>query len=280
MFEERRGSCAPARTCGRKSLRERNEVPLVVLPTNVALYSIRIALKTRNPLSRSCRCDPGHYCPLGTSNADQYPCLAGTYTDATNLTSAIQCRSATKIGSGSSCIGPVTPFTPSFYLKCMLRSACLSASPPSDMEISRNSPAEARRAAQHATFYPVSRFISCNHSDCPERKACLSGSTSDSWSPCGTGHYCPQKTPSMTSYPCPAGSYTDRTDLADASECYPCPLGEWCGAGADAPDGPCEAGYYCPLSTAAATDNPCPAGTYSDSTSLYMESQCEDCPPG
>lgn len=45
-------------------------------------------------------------------------------------------------------------------------------------------------------------------------------------------------------------------------------------------DGPCAAGYYCPLKTAAATDNPCPAGTFSNSTSLYLESQCEDCPPG
>lgn len=116
---------------------------------------------------------------------------------------------------------------------------------------------------------------------CPERKACPMGSTSLSWAYCAPGYYCPDGTPSATSYPCSAGSYSNRTDLASDSECYPCPLSYWCGgSGSDEPDGPCEAGYYCPLSTAAATDFPCPSGTFSNSTSLYAESQCEDCPPG
>lgn len=118
-------------------------------------------------------------------------------------------------------------------------------------------------------------------SDCPERQACLSGSTSNDWAPCGSGYYCPVGTPTRTSYPCSAGSFTNRTDLAADSECYPCPLGMYCGgSGSDAPDGPCSAGYYCPLRTVASTDNPCPAGTFSDSTSLYLEAQCQDCPPG
>lgn len=116
---------------------------------------------------------------------------------------------------------------------------------------------------------------------CPERKACPMGSTSLSWAYCAPGYYCPDGTPSATSYPCSAGSYSNRTDLAADSECYPCPLSFWCGgSGSDEPDGTCEAGYYCPLSTAAATEYPCPAGTFSNSTSLYAESQCEDCPPG
>ncbi|CAN0217741.1 unnamed protein product [Laminaria digitata] len=116
---------------------------------------------------------------------------------------------------------------------------------------------------------------------CPERKTCSLGSTSVDWSDCGAGYYCPAGTPSGTSYPCPAGSYSNRTDLAAASECYPCPLGFWCGgSGNDEPDGPCQAGYYCPLSTGAATNYPCPVGTFSNSTSLYRKSQCEDCSPG
>ena len=116
---------------------------------------------------------------------------------------------------------------------------------------------------------------------CPERKTCSLGSTSVDWSDCGAGYYCPAGTPSGTSYPCPSGSYSNRTDLAAASECYPCPLGFWCGgSGSDEPDGPCQAGYYCPLSTGSATDYPCPAGTFSNSTSLYRESQCLDCSPG
>lgn len=119
------------------------------------------------------------------------------------------------------------------------------------------------------------------NSECPERQACLSGSTSNDWQACGSGYYCPAGTRTSTSFPCSAGSFTNRTDLAADSECYPCPLGMYCGgSGSDTPDGPCSPGYYCPLRTTASTDNPCPAGTFSDSTSLYLEAQCEDCPPG
>ena len=120
-----------------------------------------------------------------------------------------------------------------------------------------------------------------SYSACPERYACLSGSTTNDFLPCGSGYYCPAGTPTRTSYPCSAGSFTNRTNLAADSECYPCPLGMYCGgSGSDTPDGPCSPGYYCPLRTAASTDYHCPAGTFSDSTSLYMEAQCEDCPPG
>lgn len=118
------------------------------------------------------------------------------------------------------------------------------------------------------------------HSICPERQACPSGTTSDDWLACGPGHYCQLGTETSTDYPCSPGSYTNRTDLAGDSECYPCPSGEWCGGGSDAPDGPCDAGHYCPLSTSSATQYPCPAGTFSASTSLYVEAQCEDCLPG
>lgn len=116
---------------------------------------------------------------------------------------------------------------------------------------------------------------------CPERQACPIGSTSSDWTYCDPGYYCPEGTPSADSFPCPVGYFTNRTDLADASECYPCPLGHYCGGGGSVEaDGPCAAGYYCPLRTGSPTDNPCPAGTFSNSTSLYLESQCEDCPPG
>lgn len=128
--------------------------------------------------------------------------------------------------------------------------------------------------------HPSSRLLKQRRT-CPERKACPLGSTSTDWTYCDPGYYCPEGTPAADSYPCPSGYFTNRTDLASASECYPCPLGFYCGGGGSAEaDGPCAAGYYCPLKTATATDNPCPAGTFSDSISLYLESQCEDCPPG
>ena len=36
-------------------------------------------------------CIEGYYCPLGTITDDQYPCIPGTYSDKTNLSSADEC---------------------------------------------------------------------------------------------------------------------------------------------------------------------------------------------
>lgn len=90
-------------------------------------------------------CDPGHYCPDGTSFPNQFPCPLGSYTDAINLTIAAEC----------------TP--------------------------------------------------------CPERFACSQtiGTQSNTIETCAPGHYCPPSTPSPTSFDCPPGTYSNRTDLKE-----------------------------------------------------------------
>ena len=46
--------------------------------------------------------------------------------------------------------------------------------------------------------------------------------------PCMPGHYCPSQTPSPTRYPCPSGTYSDRSDLAKPEDCYICPATKYC----------------------------------------------------
>ena len=127
--------------------------------------------------------------------------------------------------------------------------------------------------------------------------------------PCNAGHYCPLG--SALALPCPAGSYSSATNLANAAECSPCPLGHECGVGSTAPlkcapgsyadelglpackavpEGhyqaaaaassysSCEAGSYCPQGASAPLA--CPAGTYSGATDLASAEQCSSCSPG
>ena len=77
---------------------------------------------------------------------------------------------------------------------------------------------------------------------------CVSGTGGTNQAPeiCAQGHYCPNGTQYPNQYPCPAGSYSNKTNLANYNECWECPKGFYCVNGSVAPQGPCPAGYYCP----------------------------------
>ena len=79
--------------------------------------------------------------------------------------------------------------------------------------------------------------------DCPRGSFCLEGSSSPS--NCVIGHYCPPKTTYATEFPCPNGTYSDRTALKNASMCTPCDPGKACnGTALTEPSGPVAAGYF------------------------------------
>ena len=67
---------------------------------------------------------------------------------------------------------------------------------------------------------------------CPQGYYCSWGtgnfSSANPPRPCEQGHYCPFQTPSPDRFPCPAGTYSDRSDLWSADQCTPCPAGEYC----------------------------------------------------
>ncbi|XP_021231890.1 zonadhesin-like isoform X5 [Numida meleagris] len=86
---------------------------------------------------------------------------------------------------------------------------------------------------------------------------------------CPAGYYCPPGTKAGNQYPCPAGTYSNKTGLRNPRECLPCPGGMFCAsAGLVSPSGPCLPGYYCtskahvPNPANDATGGLCPAGHY------------------
>lgn len=117
--------------------------------------------------------------------------------------------------------------------------------------------------------------------------------------PCSEGHYCPGaplSNGSFTSqyygssiyvgttreneYPCPAGTYSSRTNLYSPDQCNNCPKGYWCAGGLNKWNGECSPGHYCPEGSWSPTTYPCPAGTYSNEIGLTSEDECLPCPEG
>lgn len=114
---------------------------------------------------------------------------------------------------------------------------------------------------------------------------------------CGTclaGHYCPPGTAYPNQYPCPAGTFSDFTNLTDSSECSTCPARRACAAGSTSLSiVACEPGYYCPSGSATTTSSQCkriserkknrllgPAGTWSNKTNIASPEECSICPAG
>lgn len=98
--------------------------------------------------------------------------------------------------------------------------------------------------------------------------------------PCA-GHYCPAGTVYPDQYPCPAGTYTDETNLTSDSDCTTCPTGSVCLEGSTSVTiRACTAGYYCVAGSSTGTANPCPPGTWSNKTNLADDTECSTCPAG
>ncbi|XP_040546472.1 zonadhesin-like isoform X6 [Gallus gallus] len=100
---------------------------------------------------------------------------------------------------------------------------------------------------------------------------------------CPAGYYCLPGTKAGNEYPCPVGTYSNKTGLRNPRECLPCPGGTFCAsAGLVSPSGPCLPGYYCTLKAHVpnpandATGGLCPAGHYCPAGS----SEPQPCPSG
>ncbi|XP_063291751.1 zonadhesin-like [Pelobates fuscus] len=129
---------------------------------------------------------------------------------------------------------------------------------------------------------------------------------------CPIGHYCPPGASFITVYPCPPGTYGPKTGGSSKLDCEACPAGMYCSSeGLYKPTGYCQAGYYCsqgainptpinprvPSSVHSSTQNdicpaghycpngtlvpvPCPLGTFSMTSGLSSDEDCQLCPAG
>ena len=213
------------------------------------------------------RCAPGHFCPNGTQYPTQYPCAAGSYSNATNLQRQDDC---TPCPEGYYCVGgeaaPTAPCSRGHYC-------------PEGTKTATEFPCPAGTYYNQTGNIRVQNCIKCFAGHyCPqgsaEPTACLGGTFSTSvgaetiltCEPCYAGYYCPglgntSPTPcglGMVSRSgqencsdCYAGHYCNNvtTSLADMSANKVCPAGTICASGRSHPpnllDDFCPAGSYC-----------------------------------
>ncbi|XP_032305021.1 zonadhesin-like isoform X2 [Coturnix japonica] len=243
-------------------------------------------------------CPTGHYCPRSTKFATQYPCPPGTYSDALNIRDASKCqlcppgRVCSKPGltrpdglcmpgwfcpPGSMSSKPVFLGNYSDYL-CPLGHYCPAGSPEPIPCPSGKYQDQAGKS--QCEMCPAGMFCAQDH-----RPSSLHNNSRGVIKPmvCPAGYYCPPGTIAGNQYPCPAGTYSNKTGLRNPRECLPCPGGTFCAsAGLVSPSGPCMPGFYCTLKARVpnpandATGGLCPAGHYCPAGS----NEPQPCPNG
>lgn len=99
---------------------------------------------------------------------------------------------------------------------------------------------------------------------------------------CPVGSFCTNSTRYHDELLCPSGTFSNRTRLEMASDCYTCSEGSYCeGEGLTRPTGLCDIGYYCTSGSRTRTPDGsggdvCPAGNYCPQGSPSPVA----CPPG
>jgi hypothetical protein len=224
---------------------------------------------TDDPFLDGYICPRGHYCEQGDSNAP-VPCPAGKYTEEEGSTGLEFCKSCPAGHYCTSGTHTPTPCDPGFFnpmtekqdvsgcSPCTSGKACTKygltepdypCSPGYYCPGGNYAPNQTAYACPAGTFTNYQNLTDVAQCDtCPETFACLIGTGGVQKPPvsCGKGHYCPSGTASQTQWPCPAGSYTNLTNLKMVEECYVCPRGWYCLEGSEAPTGLCFQGHWCP----------------------------------
>lgn len=180
---------------------------------------------------QSCKiCPAGHYCVSGTHTPTA--CSPGTFNQYTNMQKAADClaciagQACTKHGLAK----PDYPCDPGHYC-------------PGGNRLPTENPCP---AGTFTDFKNLTAMSQCE--TCRSTKACLEGTggLQKPPVPCGQGHFCPDGTASPTQYPCPAGTYTNLTNLYKVEQCTICPRGWYCLEGSATPTGMCDKGHWCP----------------------------------
>jgi hypothetical protein len=221
-------------------------------------------------------CSPGYYCPPGTVSGNQYPCPAGHYSDATNLVDIGGCSLCE---AGYSCDLATTTAT---MQVCTQGQFC-----PTGTAIGQQPRCAAGTYSNRTGLKDQSEC-----SPCPPGFYCSGPGATVITGACAPGYFCPQNSTTSTMHPCPGGTFSNRTDIYDASQCIPCSPGYYCASPAKQML-PCPAGSYADVNrTSSPTCTTCPAGSMCTVASkgpvacgvgFYSNSgasSCLNCPPG
>lgn len=221
-------------------------------------------------------CDPGHYCPAGSTTAQEVQCPLGTYNAFFGGDSVGACG---ECPAGYVCdLATVTP------ADCGAGMYCLNGTDSSEIQ---NCPRGTHSGADRVNLRMESECVFCPggfscgsgvdepNNKCRVGQFCPEGiSNSDDYG-CTQGHYCPRQSSKPT--PCPPGTFNNATFSERESDCQYCTPGSYCeGYGNILPDGVCAPGYYCPLGSVNINERTTPAGHFT----LANASTPDDCLPG
>ncbi|KAJ1432528.1 hypothetical protein B484DRAFT_327254, partial [Ochromonadaceae sp. CCMP2298] len=250
------------------------------------------------------QCQPGYYCPLGSTGPAQVPCPNRTYLSTYGGASEDDCSLC---AAGGYCpLGSVLPIV------CPKGYYCVAGvSNPLGCPLGTYGNATGLQSSDECTSCDGGYFcdgyaLTLPRGLCDAGYYCISGSNSSRPSYidftatnlssvgalCTTGHYCPEGSIYPTA--CAAGTFNTYLGSDSVVDCQACPAGFYCeGTGNDYPTAKCDQGYYCTGSafvstqfetqpghftlTGASQQTECEAGTY---TGLTKQTACVDCPEG
>eukprot|EP00163_Fabomonas_tropica_P011852 TRINITY_DN227_c0_g2_i1.p1 TRINITY_DN227_c0_g2~~TRINITY_DN227_c0_g2_i1.p1 ORF type:complete len:7500 (+),score=2428.07 TRINITY_DN227_c0_g2_i1:177-22676(+) len=235
-----------------------NPDPSSALSGNCRPCDAGMACDTPGLSSPNKNCAMGHFCPNGTLTVNQNPCPPGTVNDKTNMFQVEQCEACPgRFWCGWATGGASNPPT-----TCPAGFYC-----PPGTSYPNQYPCPPGSYSNRTGLINATECTTC-----PPGSYCAGiGETTPSGA-CSAGYYCPAGTGVSTANPCPAGTWTDQTNLYDASQCFPCSPGNWC-------------------PQASASETPCPPGTYvefnntgtapTSTAGLGVDAdQCKRCPAG
>ena len=208
-------------------------------------------------------CQPGHYCPLKSDSARKQACVEGKYAPKSRNENFEVCVNCPKY---KYCAG-ATGGAQKRPIDCEEGHFCRSGTSETNHKTQLCSP---------GTFSNNTHIRSREEcTKCPSGFACNKAGLTKPSGPCSKGHYCPEGTKLATDNPCPAGTWSPRTNLTSEVECELCPTGYECSeAGIGDLEGyQCEPGFYMNL-TGAKACLPCQAGYYCPNQGMVVPVPC------
>lgn len=226
-------------------------------------------------------CDPGFYCPLGSTSATQVACPAGSYRLISGATAETDCGSCP---AGSTCSeGTSVPEV------CPAGSYCPEGDESSPIPCPEGTYSPGTGMYQEsdcidcpAGYYCGTAGITAVSGTCEQGYLCVGKAidqfgrliSTDSVYLCPNTGYCPQGTPRVI--PCPVGQFMSSTGQSTSDNCEPCTSGHYCAGAGNSPTGECDAGFYCDGGASTSKQHIAPIGTYTSAGA----SSPTDCDPG
>lgn len=238
-------------------------------------------------------CPPGYYCPRGTEFAVQYACPIGTFNNITGLTNETEC---TLCLGGFYCgrtglTHPETPCSGGYFCKQGAKT-----STPVEGDHANKCPfghycpqqtAEPKKCPQGTIGQTTQLENEGQCSKCPEGLYCGIPGEYNTSTLCMQGFYCPNGSSLATQKECPmgaycptgsplpllclAGTFSNRTQLYNSSQCPQCLPGSFCDQdGLIYPSGPCRQGYYCPEGSKQDNQKECEIGLHCPTGNYFL----------